>query len=151
MTVLLKFLLATHVVTGLLAVIVSYATLLGLLKKELPLRALKRNSVSAVIFYLLSWIAGGYYYWDYYGAAVRDGIKGGAYPWAHTIIMEGKEHVFLFLPFLALAIALTIWGYGDRLSVMPALKKELTVLASVAAILGIIITLSGTLISGAVR
>ena len=65
--------------------------------------------------------------------------------------MESKEHVFLFLPFLYLVLAIVISGFSDRLTAQPDLKKQLALLAAINAILGIIITLSGVVISGAVR
>jgi hypothetical protein len=33
---------------------------------------------------------------------VKPLIKEGPLPWAHKIVMETKEHVFIFLPFLGL-------------------------------------------------
>ena len=49
-----------------------------------------------------AWFAGGYYYVEFYGAQVKPFIKEGPLPWAHGVVMETKEHVFLFLPFLGL-------------------------------------------------
>ena len=53
---------------------------------------------------VLSWVSGGYYYLAHYGPHVKPAIKAGSLPWAHTVGMELKEHVFLFLPFLGLSI-----------------------------------------------
>lgn len=52
--------------------------------------------------FLVSWIFGGYYYVIYYGTIVKPEIKAGLAPWIHSIVMETKEHIFLFLLPLAL-------------------------------------------------
>lgn len=58
--------------------------------------------------FLLSWIIGGYYYVKTYGPMIKPVIKSGPTPWAHSIITETKEHIFLFLPFMAITIAASI-------------------------------------------
>ena len=63
-----------------------------------------------VLFLTASWVAGGFYYVTEYGAAVKPLIKSGPLPWAHSVITETKEHVFLFLPFLAILA----WGLLTR-------------------------------------
>ncbi|MBI2096914.1 MAG: hypothetical protein HYT40_02040, partial [Candidatus Sungbacteria bacterium] len=50
-----------------------------------------------VLAFIASWLAGGYYYVVYYGTLVKPVIKSGAASWAHNIIMETKEHIFLFV------------------------------------------------------
>jgi len=47
---------------------------------------------------------------EFYGSTVKPFIKEGPYPWAHKVVMETKEHVFLFLPFLGLLA----WGLMQR-------------------------------------
>ena len=54
-----------------------------------------------LVFLFGAWFAGGYYYVEFYGAQVKPYIKEGPFPWAHGVVMETKEHVFLFLPLLA--------------------------------------------------
>jgi len=148
---LFKILLVSHVIAGLLAIIASYAVWMGLLKRELSAKFLTRTSWFAAVMIWVSWLAGGYYYWAYYGQSVKTVIIQGRYAWAHSVFMESKEHVFLFLPFLYLVLAIVISGFSDRLTAQPDLKKQLALLAAINAILGIIITLSGVVISGAVR
>lgn len=67
---------------------------------------IRRAGIAAsvgVVLLFLAWIAGGYYYLTDYQALVKPVIKAGPYPWAHAVITETKEHVFLFIPFLAIA------------------------------------------------
>ncbi len=70
---------------------------------------LKRAKIAGwigFIAFLAAWVAGGFYYVDFYGGNVKPLIKEGPSKWAHSLMMETKEHVFLFLPFLsALALA----------------------------------------------
>ena len=151
MSPLFQFLLASHVILGLLGVAGSYATLMASLKERLSLSFLRTTSLGALIAYILSWLAGGYYYAVYYGTMVKPVIKAGPYPLAHAIIMESKEHVFLLLPILAAVITLLIFLAGPALQSSPALKRSLSFLAGVTTALGFIIAIAGTIISGAVR
>ncbi len=151
MTQLLEFLLVSHVITGLLGVIAFYGAWLSLLHVSPDPRFLRRASLGGLVFLLLSWFTGGYYYATYYGQAVRSVIKAGPYPWAHTVFMEAKEHIFLFLPFLAVVVTLLVWQSAPELSTRPDLKRALTWLTGVLTGLGIIITLAGAVVSGAVR
>lgn len=151
MTGILKFLLASHVLFGLLGVIYSYRVFFGLLREGANYRSLLRKSLWAVVSLVLSWFIGGYYYATYYGKAVRDVIKAGPYPWAHTVFMETKEHIFLIMPFIAVVVTVVLWAQGANLDKNPRLRKELALIAGVNAVLGIIVTLAGALISGAVR
>jgi hypothetical protein len=50
-------------------------------------------------FFLIAgcWIAGGYNYRTAYGSQVRPIILAGSTPWAHLVVMEAKEHIFIFL------------------------------------------------------
>src|SRR3989344_5115302 len=113
MTDLMKFFLVSHVVLGVLGVAAFYVVWLWLLKAKLDLGNLRRAALKGTLFLILSWILGGYYYATYYGKAVRDVIKQGPYPWAHTVFMEAKEHIFLFLPFLAIALTVVIYVWGE--------------------------------------
>lgn len=46
--------------------------------------------------FIASWFFGGFYYVNYYGGLVKLVIKSGAAPWAHSVFMETKEHIFCF-------------------------------------------------------
>lgn len=143
--------LILHVMLGLLGVAYSYGYLNHLNRPTLNLPRLKRFSVTALLYYLMSWITGAYYYVTHYGTQVKGVIKAGPMPWAHGIFMEGKEHVFLFMPILAVAVAVLTIALGERIEKNPDLKKALLVLAGVIFALGVIMTFSGIFISGAYR
>lgn len=151
MSTSLQTLLSMHVLIGLVGVIAFCAVWMNLLKRMPPLRFLRWASFVGFASFFTSWFTGGYYYVIHYGKAVKPLIIKGAYPWAHTLFMEAKEHVFLFLPFLGIAVFAALLVLGERLEAEPNIKRALALLAGVTAILGIIVTVSGVIISGAVR
>lgn len=61
----------------------------------------RRISLAALLLLALAWIVGGNYYLTGY-QQIRDVIVDGPQPWSHLVFMETKEHVFLFLPVLAI-------------------------------------------------
>ena len=151
MTTFLTISLFLHIIFGVLAVIGMYSLWMMLLKRESNMVNLKRFSVSSLIFILVSWFFGAYYYLTYYGGAVKPVIKEGAYPWAHLVVMEAKEHIFLFLPFLLVVAVISFFALNDNLNQNEKTKRAITGLVAIMTILGIAITLSGIVISGAVR
>ena len=96
MTETLSTLLSIHVLIGVTGIIASYATLFWLFKRNIPVFSLKLSSIVAFVAYIVAWITGGYYYVTYYGGNVKPIIKEGPNPWIHLIIMEVKEHIFLY-------------------------------------------------------
>lgn len=100
--------------------------------------------------FIASWLAGGFYYVVYYGTLVKPIIKKGVAPWAHNIIMETKEHIFLFLIPLAITIlfiTLLDKETGERIKI-----RRLTMwLAGAAAGIGLLIGAMGFIISAAAR
>lgn len=151
MSTLFVTLLVAHVLLGFLAVLASFRVTLLLIKKTSSLSALVKTAWVAVAGYVLAWLFGGWYYWKYYGANVKPVIVGGDYKWAHLVFMEAKEHVFLFLPFAALCIALVLWANGNELATNDAFRKKVAFLSLMTTILAVIVTLSGILITGGAR
>jgi hypothetical protein len=70
-------------------------------------------SVLVAVFMWLAYIAGGYWYVLFY-AADKAIIKAGPWPFAHSFIMETKEHVFLMLLLLATFLAIVAYGEAAR-------------------------------------
>lgn len=103
-----------------------------------------------VFAFIASWIAGGYYYVVYYGTIVKPVIKSGVAPWVHNIVMETKEHIFLFIIPLSLTILFTtLLGKEDveRLKI----RNVVLWLIGAVAILGLLIGAMGFAISAAAR
>ena len=148
---LLQTALVTHIILGLIGVIGAFATLIGLLHRLPKIRSLKIWSVATFASFIISWISGAYYYVLYYGTAVKPVIVAGDYPWAHKIIMEAKEHIFLFIPFVALVLMLGIYFAPDDIVNDKPIKKSLAWLAVFVFVTSALIALAGVAISGAAR
>lgn len=107
--------------------------------------------VAAVFNILGCWIAGGYYYLNVYASQLKPIIVDGAQPWAHRIVMETKEHVFLFLPVISLTLLFTlIWLSKDQtLLDNPKARKAIVVMALLALVMIVATFVFGVLISNA--
>jgi hypothetical protein len=84
------------------ALMFAWAFIELLSARDTNVRRAKVATLLGVVFIFSAWLAGGFYYVEIYGSAVKPLIKEGPLPWAHKIVMETKEHVFIFLPFLGL-------------------------------------------------
>lgn len=144
MSTVLTIALVGHILLGVTGTMTAYVVWHELTKTQPNTRSLKRNSLATVITWLGAWLSGGYYYIVYYGANVKPVIKSGQYAWAHSVFMEWKEHIFLFLPFLALVL----WLAVCRESI--GSKRPLVWLSGVIWFLALFITGAGILVSGAV-
>ncbi|MBI5913555.1 hypothetical protein HY839_03920 [Candidatus Azambacteria bacterium] len=151
MNTFFKTFLAFHVMIGVTGVIAYGAVWMNLLKRMVPLKFITWSSAIGFVAFIVSWFTGGYYYAIYYGKAVKPIIMKGQYPWAHSFFMEAKEHIFLFLPFLAAALFIAILFLGERIETEAPLKRALTWLAGTIVVLGVMMVFSGIIISGAVR
>lgn len=103
-----------------------------------------------VIAFIASWIVGGYYYVVYYGTLVKPVIKAGVAPWVHNIVMETKEHIFLFVVPLAMTALFITLLPKDELE-RHKLRTPTLWLCGVVAGLGFLIGLMGFMISAAAR
>ena len=149
MSTLLASALILHVVLGLVALACIHLALMQLIRREPPYGLVSKASLLSAAFFLLSWMTGAYYYVVYYGSAVKPRILAGAYPWAHQVMMESKEHVFLLVPFLGVAVWLAsraLQNAGD-----PRLKVAASFAAATALGLGTLVAAAGILVSGGVR
>ncbi|MBL7045014.1 MAG: hypothetical protein ISR98_00220 [Parcubacteria group bacterium] len=151
MTISLSIYLSIHVLIGVTGIAATYMTLMWLFKRDIPVNLLKISSLTAFVAYVISWITGGFYYVVYYGNNVKPIIKEGPTPWVHLVIMEVKEHIFLFLPMLAFISLLVIWLKGDELVEDKKLKNILALITLITLIIAVSMALGGILISGAAR
>jgi hypothetical protein len=96
------------------------------------------------------WIAGGYNYLTVYSSKVRPVILAGTHPWAHEVVMEAKEHIFLFLPIIAFALSITL-STLDRDAFLDDVKfrRALTMTACLALFMVLLMFLMGAIISKA--
>jgi len=80
------------------------------------IRRAKLAVLLGVVFLFAAWFVGGFYYVEFYGSGVKPLIKEGPFPWAHKVVMETKEHVFLFLPFLGLLAYSLVQRLGSQVA-----------------------------------
>ena len=129
----------------------AFLWLLGKLKSDEGSRkSMIIIAAIGVAAFIASWLAGGYYYVVYYGTLVKPVIKSGVVPWVHNIIMETKEHIFLFVIPLAMTvlfITLLEKEDMDRLT----LRSIALWLVGAVAMLGLLIGAMGFVISAAAR
>lgn len=111
----------------------------------------KIASLTGTILIFAHWLVSGIYYVGHYGPEVKPVIKAGPWPWAHAVFMEAKEHIFLFLPFLALLILFLVWKHGDKLKEERGLRFSIFAVGSVAICVFAIMMISGFLISSGYR
>ncbi len=100
--------LFAHIILGAALVVLSIIILLELKKKKSVL--LKPLSALTAGASWLMLVPAGILYINFY-PATKTLIKAGAWPWAHSIFMETKEHWGLLLPVIAtVAAALVLTG-----------------------------------------
>lgn len=102
------------------------------------------------VSFIGSWLAGGYYYVKSYGPLVKPTIVSGSAPWAHSIAMEAKEHIFLFIIPIALTILFVSTLDTSALKTL-RLKKSVIALLCVTVAIGFTLGLMGYIISAAAR
>ena len=115
------------------------------------LRRARIVSMLGAFFLVAAWIVGGYYYVEFYGALVKPVIKGGPMPWAHSIVTETKEHVFLFLPFLAILASGIIANVGQQLTENRRLRIALITLCGLIVLFAFAMAALGVTISSGFR
>ena len=111
----------------------------------------KIASLLGVVCLLLAWVVGGHYYVDVYGLEVKPAIKASDAAWVHGIVMEVKEHVFLFLPILSALAALLLYKYDKELLSQNDARVTIVVIAGLIFLLGFSIAGMGAMIAGAYR
>jgi len=147
-----NLLVAMHAMTGILSIfafLVVFVELLSPTKKVI--KRIKIFALIGTILIFISWTIGGYYYVIYYGPDVKPAIKEGSSPWVHSVVMETKEHVFLFLPFLAILITGMIFSSDINLLENHKVKSYVLIICALIILLGLAITGMGYLISAGAR
>ncbi len=100
------FALLAHVILGIALVALPLVILLHLKKKSPLVKPL--SALSAGISWILLYPAGQLYLTFY--PATKTLIKAGAWPWAHAIVMETKEHWGILLPLIATVAAILVYS-----------------------------------------
>lgn len=98
-----------------------------------------------------AWLVGGFYYVEVYGLHVKPLINASDAKWVHSIVMEVKEHIFLFLPILASLTAALLYKYDGELINNRDARVSIVLLAGVIFLLGFSIAGMGAIISSGYR
>ncbi|MFZ2303556.1 MAG: hypothetical protein WAV98_02065 [Minisyncoccia bacterium] len=145
-------LIGLHAGLGEIGVIASLWVFVELLNmSEASLRRARIAAFIAVIFFISSWLVGGYNYLNDYATMVKPLIKNGPAPWAHLIMTEAKEHLFLFLPFLAIVEWSLLVKYKNELLSDINLRKSALYISFVTTLLAFLMVGMGVLISSGFR
>jgi hypothetical protein len=138
------FILLSHPVFGVLGIILAVWVFVDALNANSGNAGRIRGIAYAVaILMVLAWIFGGYWYVSFYGAD-RAVILEGPLPWAHSLVMESKEHVFFIT--LVLAILLPIAARANLVANKSA-RMMVLVVSALVALSGLAIEGAGALIS----
>lgn len=108
-------------------------------------------SLSGLVLLVLSWIVGGYYYVTTYGPVVKPVILGSSFSWAHEVVMEGKEHVFLFIPLMAAVVVISLFSTKSFKEMAVKGRTALGVLSALVFLFGFSMALMGFLIAVGAR
>jgi uncharacterized membrane protein YwzB len=148
----MHFLIGLHAVLGEVGALAFLWVLVEIIDpNERRLRRAKIAATIGVICIFAAWFAGGYHYLHDYASIVKPVIKSGPTPWAHSVIMEMKEHIFLFLPLLTvLGWSLVQRNINDFLK-NDAFRKSTVVVSLLIVMLAFSLAGMGFLISSGFR
>ena len=99
-----------HLLLGVGLVVLPIIILVSLKEKPKWLKAV--SAITAAISWLLL-LPAGLLYLTFY-PATKTVIKAGAWPWAHSVFMETKEHWGLLLPIIATVAVLLVFGKKEE-------------------------------------
>jgi hypothetical protein len=126
-----------HIILGLSLIVFPIIILLNLNKKSTFIKPL--SILVAAISWIMLYPAAKLYLVFY--PATKTLIKAGSQPWAHSIIMETKEHWGILLPIIATMAAGLV--YSDKLKESKRWWILLIIVAALIGIMGRVITLGG--------
>ncbi len=129
-------------VLGTLAVVALFFDVLNL--SSANINRVKKLCLVTVALFVLSYLAGGYWYVAHY-APEKALILAGPWPWAHKYFMEVKEHVFFLL--LLLAFYLPIPIFNAKILESAGLKKIILTVLGLMVVLGLTMDGFGAIIA----
>jgi hypothetical protein len=148
---LIKLLVLGHSITGGFTALALTWILVEM--THLTEKGIKRAKIagffSAFFSIIGCWVVGGYNYLIDYGPNVKPVIISSNLPWVHQIIMETKEHVFIFLPILSILLAATliIFDHDALLLTDRKARQGILLLTSLALVMVLLMFAMGVIIS----
>lgn len=149
----MELLVAAHIALGELGILAFFWLIVELLHgpSDTGVLRAKGAALAGTALFFAAWLVGGVYYVVQYGNVIKPVILQGTWPWTHSIFMETKEHIFLFLPFLSFATLVQVWQGAERLEKDSKLRGGLYVLAGTTVLLGVLMTIMGYFVSSGFR
>lgn len=134
----------TFGVLGVLAALWVFVEMLSIGTRNV--QRVRYAALASSVFIWLSYLAGGYWYVVYYGAD-KAAIKAGPWPFAHSVVMETKEHVFFAL--LLLSTYLPIAAYGATAGALKdtGVQKIVLISAAFVVLLGLAMEGGGAVVA----
>lgn len=122
-------------------------------RKDPGLSRAKFFSAAGAISAVCAWFAGGFYYVKHYGTIVKPVLiaETSNLKWAHKIVIEAKEHIFLFIPILAVTVFLIFFRTGSWNDHDEATTKKIAYLSLLIFLMAFLMAGLGSLVSGSVR
>lgn len=129
--------LFVHIIVGLALIVLPIVILTNLKQNKPWLRWL--GVLTAFLAWALLWPAGELYLIFY--PATKTLINSGAWPWAHQILMETKEHWGIILPMVATVAAGLVWT--NKAEESKRWWKLVIVMAVLIGVMGRLISMGG--------
>ncbi len=127
--------LMAHALFGVLGTLVAIALFFDVLNLSAAnMSRVRLLCLLAVVLFVFSYVAGGYWYVAHYGAE-KAMILAGPWPWAHRYFMEVKEHVFFLLLLLVLYLPFLI--FDANISEHEGLRKITLAVLGIVVVLGL--------------
>ncbi len=152
-----EFLLMLHPTFGVLGMLAAVWVLVEVINLSDTNRGrIKAASLAVAVLIWLSFIFGGYWYVQFYGAD-KEIIKQGPWPFAHSFFMETKEHLFFVMlligTYLPIAASGAVSGVAsrNRLAVEPGARNLLLTLSALIVLLGLAMEGSGAIVGLGVK
>ena len=136
---------ATFGVLGTLSAVWVFVEALN--AREQNLRRIRRAALAVAIFMVGAWIFGGYWYLHFYPVE-RAMILQGPWPFAHSVFMETKEHLFLMTLILSFYLPIAA---RDKVASSAAARRMTLCVAALIALSGLALEGSGAVIEHGVK
>jgi len=135
----------TFGVLGILAAVWVFVETLN--ARETNLARTRIVATIAAVCIVLAGVLGGYWYVRFYEPD-KALILGGPWPWAHSMLMEVKEHAFFIMLILALYLPVAA---RDRLDSDLVARRLVLAVAALIVLSGLALEGAGAVVSSAVK
>jgi hypothetical protein len=144
-----EIILMLHPMFGVLGVLGSVWVFVDTLNcREENITRIRLASLTVTVLVWLSFLVGGYWYVEYYGVD-KAIIKSGPWSFAHGLVMETKEH--LFITMLLLSTYLPVAAASRQLSGSQAARNLVLVTTALIVLLGLAMEGAGAIVALGVK